>query len=263
MLNHTLTQKNSEDALVFLHGFMGSGSDFNPLIQHLGDEFSTLTIDLPGHGSSSMIDPLTFDSVIEEIKRVIKIYSLKKVHLVGYSLGGRIILDWIKNDIDSIHSVCILSSHFGLLEKEKKAREEFETKWVKSLKSDPFDQFLDKWYKQSIFQSSGSHEMVNLRKNNNPKHLCCVFEKLSLLKQKCSLEFLSKTSLPLLFACGSRDKKYLTLYKNLPTHISWDIIENACHAIHLENPRACALTITQFIKEVTNGTYRMGRLFSI
>ena len=45
----------SKPTLVFLHGFLGSSTDWNETVSLLQDDFYCVTIDLPGHGDSIAI----------------------------------------------------------------------------------------------------------------------------------------------------------------------------------------------------------------
>ena len=39
-----------EETILFLHGFMGSGKDWEVIIHYFVDRYNCITIDLPGHG---------------------------------------------------------------------------------------------------------------------------------------------------------------------------------------------------------------------
>ena len=105
--------------------------------------------------------------------------------------------------------------------------------------------------------------MVTSRLKNQKNSLEKVLLELSLTKQNNSLPMLKNAAQPILFLCGERDKKYLTLYKNLPTSVMQDIIPGAGHAIHIEHPKMCAEKINHFHNEVNYVKHRMERLFSI
>ena len=48
---HTITLGNpSLPRIVFLHGFLGSGSDWLPVTRELQNDYCCLMVDLPGHG---------------------------------------------------------------------------------------------------------------------------------------------------------------------------------------------------------------------
>ena len=54
-LTTTLTQTNSEHPpLVLLHGLGSAATIFKPIISKLSQDFRVITVDLPGHGKSSL-----------------------------------------------------------------------------------------------------------------------------------------------------------------------------------------------------------------
>ena len=42
-------------AIVFLHGFMGSGADWDPVMAQLSESHYCVAMDLPGHGNSCRV----------------------------------------------------------------------------------------------------------------------------------------------------------------------------------------------------------------
>jgi len=52
-LNHRLTGPADAPIVLFLHGFMGSLTDWQTVIDALEGEYRCLAVDLPGHGDST------------------------------------------------------------------------------------------------------------------------------------------------------------------------------------------------------------------
>ena len=77
-----------------LHGFGSTRDDFAALIPDLAPDFEVFSVDLPGHGSSPMIDgrpsvaALT-DAVVADLDA----HGLDRVHVLGNSLGGRVAIE--------------------------------------------------------------------------------------------------------------------------------------------------------------------------
>jgi pimeloyl-ACP methyl ester carboxylesterase len=72
--------------LLALHGFTGSGADFAPLAAALGR--AVIAPDLPGHGGTSG-PPLGVAACADALALLLTRLSLRRVDLLGYSLGGR------------------------------------------------------------------------------------------------------------------------------------------------------------------------------
>ena len=75
--------------LVLLHGGLGSGEMFGPVINLLAKHHQVIVPDLQGHGRTADIDrPLDIRLMADDIAALIDHLGLDKPDLVGYSLGG-------------------------------------------------------------------------------------------------------------------------------------------------------------------------------
>lgn len=199
--------------IVFLHGFLGSKSDWEPVMSYLKG-WQCIGIDLPGHNKAP------FSENIE--------IPYPYFHLVGYSMGGRLAVQYREKHPEKIASLTLLSTHPGLnTVEEKKIRKESDQKWAKLLLELPIDDFLSRWYDQPLFKPFKPD--FTMRKNHNVDELVKAFCHFSLSNQK---RYDLKDVL-----VGSRDHKFLSLYERAV------IIENSGHAIHLENPEDVAKEI--------------------
>jgi len=79
--------------LVLLHGGLGSGEMFGPVLPALADHHQVIIPDLQGHGRTADIDrPLDVALMGDDIAALIDHLGLDKPDVVGYSLGGGIAL---------------------------------------------------------------------------------------------------------------------------------------------------------------------------
>lgn len=91
-----LMQKN---VLVFLHGFLGTGEDWMPIMKALSGSARCISVDLPGHGESRIRNhgiwetkrepSLSIEVVADIVNKLIDNITPGKVTLVGYSMGAR------------------------------------------------------------------------------------------------------------------------------------------------------------------------------
>ena len=79
---------------VVLHGGLGSGEMFGPLIPELtAAGRQVIAPDLQGHGRTADIDrPLSLEAMADDIAALIRDLGLDQVDIVGYSLGGGVAL---------------------------------------------------------------------------------------------------------------------------------------------------------------------------
>jgi pimeloyl-ACP methyl ester carboxylesterase len=75
--------------MILLHGGLGSGEMFGPLLPSLTDHHQVILVDLQGHGRTADIDrPLDIMAMADDIAALIDHLGLDRPDLVGYSLGG-------------------------------------------------------------------------------------------------------------------------------------------------------------------------------
>ena len=79
------TEHGSGEPLVLLHGGLGAGELFEPILPALSAERRVIAVDLPGHGGSPDPGrPLRAESLADDVAALIT----EPVDVMGYSLGG-------------------------------------------------------------------------------------------------------------------------------------------------------------------------------
>jgi pimeloyl-ACP methyl ester carboxylesterase len=79
--------------MILLHGGLGSGEMFGPILPALADHHQVIAVDLQGHGRTADIDrPLDVALMADDIAALIDHLGLQKPDVVGYSLGGGVAL---------------------------------------------------------------------------------------------------------------------------------------------------------------------------
>jgi naphthoate synthase len=245
MLSYSIRGSPEHPVLVFLHGFLGRKEDWNSLITHIEDNFYCICFDLPGHGASPF-----HENIIESIISSLDHLDIKKCALIGYSMGGRIALTLANLDFKRFGHLILMSAHPGLKNsEERKKRWQEDQKWIEMLKSNSFEKFLNAWYSQPLFESLKTHrtlfeKVLSERKQQNPLFLAKLLNLLSLSKQPHFTTFSPAT----LFLYGELDLKYGKLYNKLLSFGEIAMISDSGHAIHLENPSACAKKICAYLR---------------
>lgn len=76
--------------ILFLHGGGLSGRMWEPVVECL-PEYRCIVPDLPEHGQSAAITPLTMDATLEHVRALIAEHTPEnRAHVVGLSMGGAI-----------------------------------------------------------------------------------------------------------------------------------------------------------------------------
>ncbi|MGP4109950.1 alpha/beta fold hydrolase [Streptomyces sp. 4N509B] len=75
--------------MILLHGGLGSGEMFAPVLPALAERHQVITVDLQGHGRTADIDrPLDVRLMADDVAALIDHLGLERPDVVGYSLGG-------------------------------------------------------------------------------------------------------------------------------------------------------------------------------
>ena len=79
--------------LILLHGGLGSGEMFGPVLPLLAERHQVVAVDLQGHGRTADIDrPIDVRLMAGDIAALIDHLRLATPDVVGYSLGGGVAL---------------------------------------------------------------------------------------------------------------------------------------------------------------------------
>ncbi|MBQ8707455.1 MAG: alpha/beta fold hydrolase [Succinivibrionaceae bacterium] len=227
-------------AVVLLHGFLGSGSEWTEIAQMLRKRgrAHVLTPDLPGHGSSKIAPDrsLRLADFLPETK------NFRKLLIWGYSMGGRIALEetaaWLKAPSDPpIAGLIIESSDPGLAdEKEKRIRSERDEAWALRFERESLPQVLENWYNQEVFSSlSPERKEILIREKSagDGGKLAAALRAYSVSGQRNHSGVFK--SVPTIYLCGDLDRKYRAiaakLAKDYP-QLNVKAIENGDHNLH-------------------------------
>jgi len=76
--------------LLILHGYFGMGDNWKSIGAKLSDRFQVHLIDQRNHGRSFHSDDFDYELLVEDIVAYIMHHQLKKVVLLGHSMGGKV-----------------------------------------------------------------------------------------------------------------------------------------------------------------------------
>jgi pimeloyl-ACP methyl ester carboxylesterase len=84
--------RSDAPAIVFIHGTRLTHAAWAPQVDALADEFRTIAIDLPGHGSRAA-EAFTLANAADVVARTIDGLSARRAVVVGLSLGGYVAME--------------------------------------------------------------------------------------------------------------------------------------------------------------------------
>lgn len=99
-------------ALILLHGGLGAGGMFMPILPALADHHEVIMVDLQGHGRTADIDrPLDVRLLADDIAALIDSLGLDRPDVVGYSFGGGVALQTALKHPGKIRRLVVASTH--------------------------------------------------------------------------------------------------------------------------------------------------------
>ena len=260
-LNTENIKDSSLPRIIFLHGFLGSGSDWVPIARELENEYCCILVDLPGHGESDieangnpdLFFTKTVDAIAMELSRSA---APEPCFLVGYSMGGRIALSLLLRHPELFAKAIILSASPGLAtEKERLSRRESDEGIARKIEKN-FAGFIQAWYEQPLFASLKNHpvfkEVESERKINNPSNLALALRLLGTGQQPSLWDELQQNKVPIQFFAGEKDLKFVEIGRqmvNLCTESTLEIFSGCGHTLHLENRVLFVERLIQFFNK--------------
>jgi len=233
--------------IVFLHGFLGSGSDWLPVTRELQNDYCCMMVDLPGHGSANLLETIPpsedfFIQTVDALAALLRQSAATPCSLVGYSMGGRIALALLLRHPELFSTAVIISASPGLkTEKERIERQEHDEKVARKIERS-FDSFIEAWYEQPLFATLKSHpifkEVESERKINDPQNLALALRLLGTGQQPSFWDELKNNSVPVCFVTGEKDERYVEIghqMVKLCSESDLEIFPHCGHTLHLEN----------------------------
>lgn len=245
-VSQNIANDSAQPVLVFLHGLLGSGADWLPIIEQL-EHYPTVCVDLPGHGLSALSNCYDFKECCHQISDTILTHVAphRPIVLIGYSMGGRIAMNGVAHNYFSalnIQQLIIEGGNFGLhSQREKDLRLEHDSHWAERFTSQPIEQVLSDWYQQPVF-SSLNHEqrqvLIAKRSANLGPQVAQMLMATSLAKQDYLLDELKSSAMAIHYICGEKDDKFSQLAER--SGLSFSRVAGAGHNVHIEQSQAFA-----------------------
>lgn len=254
---HMSSTGNQElPGILMLHGFLGSGEDWKQYADRLQNDYTCFMPDLPGHGATPAPHGVTgtFEAIGDSLAELAGKIHPAPLHLVGYSMGGRLALYLALHYPEQFRSTVIISSSPGLKNPEEKALRCESDKRIARRITTNFDSFLDSWYGLQLFTTLKKHplfsEVFERRKANDPQALAAALKQLSTGSQPSLWEKLSENSLHTGFFVGEKDRKYVEIGRqmvNLCPNSELFIFPGCGHTLHIENRQLFLERLTGFL----------------
>ncbi len=248
-LNYFVTGEGTPVTL--LHGFTQSGRSWREVIATMPQGWHWVVPDLRGHGETRIRPgaPCTMDACTADLEMLWDHLGIRRTHLVGYSMGGRLALHVAARKPERLLSLLTIGAHAGLDEEAREGRRRGDESLAQRIEQDGLEAFVNYWSSLPLFaglERRGPSFVAQLRAErmgNTVAGLACSLRGMGSGVTEPLWDDLARLTVPSTFVAGQLDHGYVASARRLAAVVPnarVEVILRAGHAVHLERPEAFA-----------------------
>ncbi len=258
-----IARSGAGPAVVLLHGFTGSTETWTELQSALDDRFTTLAVDLTGHGKSAVpADPnrYSLSQFAHDIRDILDGLGIARAVLLGYSMGGRAALRFAIANPDRVAGLILESTSPGISEPTERAqRVAADTALAASIERDGISAFVDRWERLPLWSSLANvpeESRVLLRAqrlSNRPLGIANSLRGAGAGAEPAVTELLTTIRTPVLIVAGALDPKYFALGRIMAASFPrarLEVVAGVGHMVHLEQPAQFSKLVMGFLEQL-------------
>lgn len=253
-------KSDTHPPLLLLHGFTGSGENWAEqaaCFRAVG--LSVHTPDLPGHGINQprASDDYTIFAAASQLVGLLENQRIDAIHLLGYSMGGRLALSFALRYPEKVKSLILESASPGLARAEERAaRKASDDALAARIERGGIPAFVACWESLPLWKSqerlplSVRQRLHERRLQNSVAGLAHSLRQMGTGVQPSLWERLGELSLPVLLLVGEEDEKFVAINRQMAERIPearLAVIPHAGHTVHLEQPEAYQQAVCAFL----------------
>jgi 2-succinyl-6-hydroxy-2,4-cyclohexadiene-1-carboxylate synthase len=235
------------ERIVLVHGFTQTGASWGEVARLFAGGFEVVTVDLPGHGSSSDIR-LGFEDASYAIGSAggAGIY-------IGYSLGARLCLRMALDRPSLVKALVLVGGSPGLASASERAnRRAADDRMAEEILMRGTRSFVDRWLGQKMFSTfRATDDDLEARRSNSPAGLAYALRTLGVGSQEPLWDHLPQLDMPVLALAGGLDPKYALIAGRMAGSIGPNAkvvsMPGVGHAAHLEAPKPFCQAVWRFL----------------
>lgn len=249
-LDFHVAQSGAGPAVVLLHGFTGSAETWADLQPVLSTRFTTLAVDITGHGRSSVpADPARYalTRFADDLRDILDSLAISRAVVLGYSMGGRAALRFALQHSDRVAGLILESTSPGISDPVERAeRIAADVALAATIEKDGIAAFVDRWEQLPLWANHAVTVPVEsrnrLRAQRLENHALGLAN--SLRGAGAGAEVSVVAQLPVVrtsvrLITGALDAKYVALGRLMKASIhraGLDTVACSGHMVHLEQP---------------------------
>ena len=235
------------EPVVLLHGFTGNRTSWDDLAPSLADRFRVLRVELPGHGATPALqvpDESRLPAVGDALARLLDAEGAPRAHFVGYSMGGRALLNFVACHPQRVVSMAVLSASPGIEgEAARRARCAEDEALAERIERDGLKAFVERWMAQPLFASLKTADPASLAAERRRKlsgdaaSFAAALRAMGPGWQPDLWSHLAELPIPALIMAGALDTKYVAIAERMVRELPaarLALIADAGHSILVE-----------------------------
>ena len=241
--------------IVLLHGYLESKEIWNEFADKLAENFQVITLDLPGHGNSSLPNgSLTVEKMAESVKLILDKEKISSCVLIGHSMGGYVALAFLALYPELLSGFCLFHSSPFADTKEKKQNREREINIIRQGKKAQVytSHFPNAFAKENVKIFADEIEKCKERaKNMSDIGIIAALEAMKNRPDRSKI--LKTTKVPVQYIIGERDNFIPMEILNklqLPDHSEVVVLEKSGHMGFIEEKENALEAIINFASKV-------------
>lgn len=248
------TDKGKGKAILLLHGFLGCKELWSEHAKELSKTYRVISVDLPGHGNSDSLRYIhSMELFAEAIKTLVSYLKLKRIVLVGHSLGGYVSLAFAEKFPDAVRGLIMMNSTAkGDSASRKKSRNQL-IGLIKKNKNRAIEMLVPNFFS---YKSRTTHWKVKkyLRsaKKCSSKAIVATIEGMKVRKEREII--LHFSPFPYAYFIGEYDAiislKDQTEEASLNQKGSSELFEHSSHMIYMEEEARSINRIRKFVSKL-------------
>ncbi len=98
---------SGDQALIILHGLLGSSANWQSLAKRFGQKLSVYTLDLRNHGQSPWSDTMDYPTMATDVAQFIGSLDHRQCYILGHSMGGKVAMQLALNQPNKLDALIV------------------------------------------------------------------------------------------------------------------------------------------------------------
>ena len=237
--------------VVLLHGFLENSTMWKDLIPKLSKTNRVIAIDLLGHGKTACLGYVhSMELMGEAVEAVLKSLRIRKIKLIGHSMGGYVALAFAEKNPTSIKALCLMNSTSLDDDDERKELRARANKMVQSnFKNMVRMSFTNLFGEESRTKHKVEMELALNEALKTPIQGYIAGQEGMRIRPN-RMNFLQKASFKKLIVIGKKDPvlPFEVFLEEAQKTNSEIVVFNDGHMSHIENKESLIKALTKFVK---------------